>query len=173
MTENKNDLILKPALCLDFDGTIRHSKTGKFINHPDDIILFPDVEEKIWDYRNNGYLIFGFTNQGGVAFGYKTVDDVKKENQRTIDLFSKDPFHIVQASFAHEKGRETNFKYRSLLRKPNYGMLVVCEVKAQELGFNVDWDNSVFVGDRDDDKFCAKNAGIEFISADDFFNRKA
>ena len=52
-------------------------------------------------------------------------------------------------------------------------MLVLCEVEAQDLGYIVDWDNSIFVGDRDDDEFCALNAGIEFISAEDFFERKA
>ena len=29
-----------PALFLDLDGTIRYSKNGKFINHPEDIELF-------------------------------------------------------------------------------------------------------------------------------------
>jgi D-glycero-D-manno-heptose 1,7-bisphosphate phosphatase len=173
MAADQKNYELKPALCLDFDGTIRYSKTGKFIDHPDDIILFPDVQEKIWEYRNNGFLIFGITNQAGVAFGYKSVEDVEKENQRTLDFFERDPFHIVQASFAHEKGRKNNFKYRSLMRKPNYGMLVLCEIEAQTLGYIVDWDNSIFVGDRDDDEFCALNAGIEFISAEDFFERKA
>ena len=172
MSEEPKNYVMKPALCLDFDGTIRYSKTGKFINRPDDIILFSDVQDKIWEYRNNGFLIFGITNQGGVAFGFKSVEDIEKENQRTLDLFEKNPFHIVQASFAHEKGRDNNYKYKSLLRKPNYGMLVLCEVMAKNLGFNVDWDQSIFVGDRDDDENCAINAGIKFISANDFFERE-
>ena len=173
MTENQASLEVKSALCLDFDGTIRYSKTGNFINHPDDIVLFPSVEEKIWEYRNNGYLIFGITNQGGVAFGFKSVEDIKMQNLRTVDLFDNDPFHIIQVSYAHEKGRVANYKYKSLLRKPSYGMLVLCEVKARDLGFIVDWDNSIFVGDRDDDKFCAETAGIEFKSAYEFFNLEA
>lgn len=171
MSENHKELILKPALCLDFDGTIRYSRTGKFINHPDDIILFDDAEDKIWEYRNNGFLIFGITNQGGVAFGFKSVQDVTDENNRTVELFEKDPFHLVEASYAHKKGKQNNFNYRSLLRKPNYGMLVLCEINAQELGYKVDWDNSIFVGDRDDDKYCAENANVKFIHADDFFER--
>jgi D-glycero-D-manno-heptose 1,7-bisphosphate phosphatase len=170
MTENQKLLEVKSALCLDFDGTIRYSKTGSFINHPDDIILFPSVEEKIWEYRNEGYLIFGITNQGGVAFGFKSVEDIEKQNQRTVDLFEKDPFHIIQVSYAHEKGRVAKYKYRSLLRKPSYGMLVLCEIKARELGYIVDWDSSIFVGDWDDDKYCAETAGVEFILADEFFN---
>lgn len=67
---------LQPALCLDFDGTIRFSKRAEFINSPADICLFPGVEPVLWEYRGKGYLILGITNQGGVAFGFKTISQI-------------------------------------------------------------------------------------------------
>jgi len=169
---SNSDYKLQPALFLDFDGTIRHSKKGKFINKIEDIALFPDVEEKLWEYRNNGYLILGITNQGGVAFGYKKPDAMLKELQATLDLFQENPFHDVKSSYHHEKGRIEPYNHRSLLRKPDIGMLVQCEIDCFSQGIIIDWDNSLFVGDRPEDEECARRANIQFISAEVFFNRE-
>ncbi len=162
---------VKPALCLDLDGTIRYSKKGDFINTPDDIALFDDVEEKVWSYRNAGYLIFGVSNQGGVAYGHKLPADVDAEIARTVGLFKRSPFHIIKSCLHHPQGICEPFNHRSLLRKPYLGMLAVCEMEAWEAGYIVDWDNSVFVGDREEDRQCARNADITFYWANDFFQR--
>jgi D-glycero-D-manno-heptose 1,7-bisphosphate phosphatase len=164
---------VNPALCLDLDGTVRYSLNGEFINKPDDIALFDDVEEKIWEYRDAGYLIFGVTNQGGVAYGHKLPADVDAEIERTCSLFKRNPFHIIKSCLHHPKGNFEPFNHRSLLRKPDIGMLVVCEIEAWEAGYIVDWDHSIFVGDRPEDEQCAKNAGIAFRWADTFFFRGA
>lgn len=168
-----------PALCLDLDGTVRRSKRGEkeFINGPDDIELYPGVEEKIWEYRDKGYLILGLTNQGGVAMGYKTVEQVQRELDATFALFTRSergmgPFQLLETCF-HMQDEKASFPYnrRSLLRKPDIGMLVLMECEAFDAGFLIDWDNSLFVGDLPDDEGCAKNAGIPFQWAHEFFGR--
>jgi D-glycero-D-manno-heptose 1,7-bisphosphate phosphatase len=168
-----------PALCLDLDGTVRLSKRGenKFINGPDDVTLYPGVEEKIWEYRDAGYLIFGLTNQGGVAMGYKTPEQVNAEIDAMFSLFKRSeqgmgPFHSLKSCF-HMEGEKASFPYnrRSLLRKPDVGMLVLMEVEAFYAGFLIDWDASLLVGDRPEDEQCAANAGIPFQWAKDFFCR--
>jgi D-glycero-D-manno-heptose 1,7-bisphosphate phosphatase len=164
---------LRPALCLDLDGTVRYSKAGKFINKPEDIALFDGVEGKIREYRDKGYLIFGITNQGGVAFGIKTPMDIKAELDAMIALFENgNPFHIIKACYHHEDGKIEPYKHRSLLRKPGVGMLAICESDAFEAGYIVDWDNSIFVGDRPEDEQCATRAGIPFQWADMFFGNR-
>lgn len=162
---------LAPALCLDLDGTVRYSMNGDFINKPDDIALFGDVEAKIWEYRDNGYLIFGVTNQGGVAYGFKTPRDNDAEVNRTCELFARNPFHIIKSCLHHPGGTFEPYCHRSLLRKPQIGMLAACEVEAYEQGYIVDWDKSLFVGDRPEDRKCAENAGVEFKWAWEFFGR--
>jgi D-glycero-D-manno-heptose 1,7-bisphosphate phosphatase len=162
-----------PALCLDLDGTIRYSVNGEFINHPDDVCLFGDVEAKLREYRDNGYVIFGISNQAGVAYGFKTELSNDAEIQRTIDLFESNPFHIIKCCYHHSEGKVEPFCHRSLLRKPDIGMLALCEKEAFDEGIIVDWDNSLFVGDRPEDKECAARAGIEFMHANDFFQRSA
>lgn len=168
-----------PALCLDLDGTVRRSKRGEseFINGPDDVELYPGAEEKIWEYRDKGYLIFGLTNQGGVAYGYKTPDQVNAEIDAMFSLFQRSeqgmgPFHSLKSCY-HMEGEKASFPYnrRSLLRKPEIGMLVLMEVEAFDGGFLVDWDASLFVGDRLEDQQCAINAQIPFQWAKDFFGR--
>jgi D-glycero-D-manno-heptose 1,7-bisphosphate phosphatase len=63
------------------------------------------------------------------------------------------------------------YNYRSLLRKPDIGMLALMEYELFDEGYIVDWDNSLFVGDRPEDQECAKRAGLSFHWAWDFFGR--
>lgn len=166
-------LKVAPALCLDLDGTIRYSLNGKFINKPEDIALFDGVEAALWGYRDSGFLIFGISNQGGVAFGIKSPQQEMVEIDTTISLFNRNPFHIIKCCWHHEKGKVFPFNYRSLSRKPDIGMLAECEVEAFGDGYVVDWNNSQFVGDRPEDQECANRAGIAFRWAWEFFNRPA
>lgn len=169
---NVRSMKLMPALCLDFDGTIRTSKAGnKFIASAEDIALYPDVEAKLWEYRNNNFLLFGITNQGGVAFGIKSPEQDMTELDATLALFESNPFHIIKTCWHHENGKVFPFNTRSLFRKPDIGMLAHCEFEVFNLGYVVDWNNSLFVGDRPEDEECARRAGIAFQSADTFFNR--
>lgn len=164
---------IKKALVLDLDGTIRHSASGEFIDGPDDVVIFGDVEDKIMEYANDDFLILGASNQGGVAFGHKTVDDVEAELYGTLDrLKMGNPFTAIFFAYNHESGSVEPFNYRSLLRKPEIGMLVMAEVEARKVGIVIDWDNSLFVGDREEDRECAEKAGIEFQWAWEFFGRE-
>jgi D-glycero-D-manno-heptose 1,7-bisphosphate phosphatase len=163
---------LKPALFLDLDGTVRYSSSGEFINHVDDIELFEGVEETLWHWRiGQGFLILGISNQGGVAFGFKTPRDVEKELDRTVELFDKNPFHLIKACYHHGDGKVEPYNTRSLLRKPDIGMLALCENECFDFGYMIDWSKSLFVGDRPEDQECARNAKIPFRWAWDFFGR--
>ena len=158
-----------PALCLDWDGTIRRSKSGaQFIKNYQDIELMPGIEEKIWQYRNKGYLIIGVSNQGGVAYGIKLPIEIDYEMEKTLGLFKSNPFHVVKMCYHMEKGYIEPYCHRSLLRKPDIGMLAVAEFDCFEAGYVIDWNNSLFVGDRPEDEQCAKNAGIAFQHIDQF-----
>lgn len=163
---------VRPVLCLDADGTIRRSKSGKqFIQGPDDIELMPGIEEKIWDFRNNGYLILVVSNQGGVAHGFKSTQQAEAEMDATIKLFKKNPFHGYKQCYHMADGKEYPYNHRSLFRKPCIGMLAEFESEAWKGGFIVDWDGSLFVGDREEDKQCALNAGIPYVDINIFLNQ--
>lgn len=160
-----------PALCLDLDDTVRHSASGKFINGAADVCLYPDAEAKLWEYRDQGYLIVGVSNQGGVAFGHKTSQDVNAEVEAMLGLFKRNPFHAVKYCMHDGRGSVVPFNHRSMLRKPDIGMLALIEVEAFQAGYIIDWDKSLMVGDRPEDAKLAENAGIEFRWAYEFFDR--
>jgi len=162
---------IAPALCLDLDGTVRHSKNGRFINAPEDVIVYGDVEQKLWEYRDKGFLIFGVTNQGGVAYGLKTPEGHQAEIDAMFAQFESNPFHGIQVCFHHPDGYREPYKHRSLFRKPYPGMLMKCELDAWNAGYVVDWDNSLMVGDRPEDDQCASGADVTFQWAFDFFER--
>ena len=160
-----------PALCLDWDGTIRRHKEGKpFIDKASDIELMPGIEEKIWAYRDNGFLIIGISNQGGVAYGYKLPPEIDYERDVTLDLFERNPFHVVKMCYHMESGSVEPYNHRSLMRKPDIGMLVMAEYDCYNAGYMIDWEHSLFVGDRDEDQQCAENAKINFMHINDFLN---
>lgn len=165
------DATVMPALCLDLDGTVRHSKQFDFIRGANDVALFPDVEAVLWEYRNEGYLIFGLSNQGGVAHEFKSVEDVVSEMDAMLALFTHNPFHLIKQCYHHETGRRFPYNHRSLLRKPGIGMLALMEVEAFDAGYVVDWNRSLLVGDRPEDEECAQNARIPFQWAEAFFRR--
>ena len=65
------------ALFVDLDGTVRSTKTGR--PHPVklwDQRIRTGVKEKLSEYREQGYKIVAVTNQGGVAYGLLTEEDV-------------------------------------------------------------------------------------------------
>jgi D-glycero-D-manno-heptose 1,7-bisphosphate phosphatase len=163
------------ALVLDLDGTVRRSKRGPdaFIEGPDDVELFPGAEAAIHAYRRaTGALVLGFTNQGGVAHGYKTPLDHEAELRRTFELFEDSPFLAVESSFSMLGGKTPGYGVRSLLRKPYYGMLAVLEWRLRtEHALAVRWDESLVVGDRPEDQEAARAAGVPFGWAHDFFGR--
>lgn len=160
-----------PALCLDLDSTVRRCKSGKpFIETVDDIEIMPAIESLIWKYRELNWLIFGISNQAGVSWGFKTTVDVEKEVDATTSLFKENPFHIIKTCFHDAKGKVFPYNYRSLGRKPDIGMLFLMEVEALHHGYVVDWDKSLFVGDRSEDEECAKNARIKFRHIHSFLN---
>lgn len=156
----------RPVLWLDLDGTIRKPKSGKqFSESKTDYILFDGVESRIWEYRSNGFIIVGITNQGGVAHGFKSVSEVEFENEFLRKLFVKDPFHIIKACLHEPSGKIFPFNRKSLFRKPNIGMLALVEYELFNQGYLIDWKKSLFVGDRQEDQDCAKNAEIHFVWA--------
>ncbi len=161
----------KPILCLDFDGTIRRSKSGKtFIENEFDIELIPGVEKIIMKYQHMGYIIIGISNQGGVAHGFKMPGQIEREMDATLKLFKDNPFSCVKFCYHDGKGSVHPYKYRSLSRKPDIGMLALMEVELWDAGYIAHWDKSLFVGDRPEDEQCAKNAGIPFRHIDSFLN---
>lgn len=163
-----------PAIVADFDGTIRYPREGKdFINDPEDVRLYDEVFEKLWHHRDHGHVIFGLTNQGGVAHGHKSPNDMMREVRRMRQIGEERgvrwPFHEWYAEFLMKGGSVGAYNARSLCRKPMYGGLAVLHRRLWENhSLGVDWDRSIFIGDMESDYECAQNAEIDFLHAEAF-----
>lgn len=167
------DYIYCPVLVCDLDGTIRYNRNDPddFIKGPDTVSVYEDVEEVLWNYRNEGYVIAGLSNQGGVAYGFKSRFQARREVDAMIEQFDTNPFFSVQLVFEEPGGENVPHDWRSLRRKPQIGALGVLEDELYQNGYLPNWDESIVVGDRDEDRKLAENANIDFVGSDKFFNR--
>lgn len=164
---------IMPLLAVDMDGAIRRSKAGhQFVHGKEDVEIIPGVEEKLLECVEGGWLVCLVTNQGGVAFGFRSAESMQEEIEYTLALFKQNPFHAVYACFHHPGGRDPIFARRTLQRKPDYGMLVLAERDAyMDYQVFIDWENSCVVGDREEDRQLAVNAGIRYCPPSVFFGR--
>ena len=74
------------AVFFDRDGTlIRHVH---YLHQPELVELLPGVRESLQFLREQGVLLFLFTNQSGVAKGLFPLADVEAVNRRMLELLS-------------------------------------------------------------------------------------
>jgi D-glycero-D-manno-heptose 1,7-bisphosphate phosphatase len=156
-------------LLLDLDGTIRKTKSGKtFISKPGDQQIIEGVYQALDHFLD--WFIFGITNQGDVASGYKSLNDCIREQQITLDLIP----HIKCIFFCPDyEGKQcyqvTTKHYRLIefaglnFRKPNPGMLALAISEYIETA-----DNILVVGDRDEDEQAAQALAIPFMWANEW-----
>jgi D-glycero-D-manno-heptose 1,7-bisphosphate phosphatase len=159
------------ALLLDLDGTIRRPTSGKFIKDPNDQEPIEGAIKAMEIYHQEGWTMIGITNQGGVAAGYKSLKSAIEEQQKTLEIFPRLSCIYFCPDF---KGRECfcvrkhscvqiDKLYPDLIeqfRKPNSGMIF-----AALRAFAKEPTDILMVGDREEDKLAAKNAGINFLDA--------
>ena len=156
------------ALFVDLDGTVRTTKTGR--PHPVklwDQRIRSGVKEKLAEYKDKGYAIVAVTNQGGVAYGLLTEDDVIQINDYLSTKLLPDTFDLVMYCPYHPRGRVEKYKRDAECRKPKPGMAFEAREK-----LDLDLGESIMVGDMSTDKEFADNAGIgTYCDAEEFFGR--
>ncbi|HEU5315461.1 MAG TPA: HAD-IIIA family hydrolase [Chloroflexota bacterium] len=158
----------RKALFVDLDGTVRSTKTGR--PHPVkrwDQRIRSGVKEKLAEYKEKGYAVVAVTNQGGVAYGLLTEDDVNQINDYLSSRLLPDTFDLILYCPYHPRGRVEKYKKDADCRKPKPGM-------AHEARDTLDLDlsESIMVGDMSTDQEFAQNAGIgTYVEASEFFGR--
>ncbi|MGL5925574.1 HAD hydrolase-like protein [Chroococcidiopsis sp.] len=163
---------MNKLLLLDLDGTVRETISGKtFINVPEDQKLIAGVELRLEQAVLADWKIIGITNQGGVGAGHKTLESAILEQQKTMQLAPQIDFICMCPDNGYQmnvvrKDRSVEH-YRSILqiyRKPAPGMLdyAIGHSKNGEI---------LMIGDRDEDRFAALNAKVDFLNADVWHNR--
>lgn len=171
----------------DFDDTVRTAPSGNVTaKNADDVYVLPGVGDRIARLVEEGYLVVGATNQGGVDLGYTTFEEAEKAALKTISEISKQNPKAQFHYFDMATGGAGDY-----YSKPNIGMGTHLEMLLKQQGLSVDWANSFMVGDAqykkeqmtprgsrgsdfsDTDRRFAENLGIRSIHPRDFFGWSA
>lgn len=157
------------VLYLDLDGTVRHGfdELGRFVNTPDDVVIFPEALAAMREYKAAGWKICAISNQGGIALGHMSMKVCVQTMTRTYvlceELFDKISF------CRHHPEAHDPYMATCWCRKPRIGQIIEC---AQDISRKFNGmcppHLALFVGDRPEDEQCAANAGIRFLWAKDW-----
>lgn len=146
------------AVILDYDGTVRDTKTGaKYPQHPDDVVAFPQAATKLQALAKDGMLLLGASNQSGVAKN-------KPPMKLAIACFDETNRQLgvdIPVDFDYSPAGPAAGWYRKPF--PAMGLTAVWEHK-------LDPTKVTMVGDRTSDKTFATRCGFNFEYAKDFFD---
>lgn len=159
-----------PVLYLDLDGTVRQGKDdalGRFVNGPDDVVVFPEAVEQMRRWKAKGGRIIAVSNQGGVALGLVPHEQVKaamaETYRQTLGRFDKIAWCV------HHPNAEDPEMARCWCRKPSPGLLIESALDlARVYDEMYPVHMGLFVGDRPEDEECARIAGLDFKWAADW-----
>lgn len=145
---------LRKAVFFDRDGTINSDEGHYYIYKPEDFIFNPGVIEGMLQLQEAGYLLFVITNQGGVAKGIYTQQDVEAVHRKMCNDLAAQGVTITKIYYCpHHESVKT-----CVCRKPSPYM-----VNRAIEEFHIDKLHSWFIGDGNRDVECAKAAGIHPI----------
>jgi D-glycero-D-manno-heptose 1,7-bisphosphate phosphatase len=152
-------------IIFDKDGTLTEFD-GRPANHPEEQKLLPGVAERIAQLRERGCKIAIASNQGGVAWGFISYDQAEALMADAAAKIGADAWRFCphDPRAAGKPGANEEYAVACSCRKPEPGMLI--ELMQQ---FGATPDETLFVGDRDEDREAARRAGVRFISAKRFF----
>lgn len=149
---------MNKAFYLDRDGVINEEGdpvTG-ILFEAEKVRLVPGAAEAVKKIHEAGYLAIVVSNQGAVALGVHTMEDVYAVEKRICALMQEESGHVPDAFYycPHlRKGTIPEYSFTCEGRKPGAGMLL----KAAE-----EWDintaSSFMIGDRLTDMLAGVNA---------------
>jgi histidinol-phosphate phosphatase family protein len=145
------------ALLLDYDGTLRRTKSGeKYPLTPEDVEVLPGRAEVLRRYAAEGYRLLGVSNQSGVSKGTLTEDAARACFARTNALLGVD----VEVAFCPHSPAPI----ACWCRKPMPGLGVAYIEK-----YKLDRAQVLMVGDMTTDRTFAERVGVRFVDQAAFF----
>lgn len=150
------------CIFLDRDGTI--NRYVGLLKNTDDMELLPGVAEAIKIINESEYLAVCITNQPVVARGDVTLAGLEEINNKMHTLLGQNGAYLNGLYFCPHHpdsgfaGEVKELKIDCDCRKPKTGL-----VKAAQERFNIDLQNSWFIGDTYMDVLTGKIAGIKTI----------
>lgn len=158
------------ALFLDIDGTLRETEhlPNKYPTDPSQVQLIRDAKTvmrpTLQKYIDDGYLLFGVSNQSGISKGTVTEETVTQCMNRTKELLHLPaPFRNFPISFCPHRPAPI----QCYCRKPQVGLPMY-----YILSESVNPKDSIFVGDSKADSSTAERLGMKYIHTNDFWPKQ-
>jgi D-glycero-D-manno-heptose 1,7-bisphosphate phosphatase len=148
---------LSAAVFIDRDGTI--IEDADYCSHPKQVKVFPGVPEALRRLKSEGFKLIVITNQSGIGRGFFTVNQyrcVESEVSRQLG------HGLIDATYfcPDVPGQHSSH------RKPSPGMILQAKQEHQ-----IDLARSFFIGDKEIDVECGRNAGVRTIRVQTGFDR--
>jgi D-glycero-D-manno-heptose 1,7-bisphosphate phosphatase len=134
---------------IDRDGVINQD-LGTYCTRPEDFKPIPGSLEAIAELRRRGHSIVIITNQGGIAKGLMTANDVDRIHMHMLDLLGAAGCPSIDAIYYSESSDKKDY-----YAKPNVGMFKRCQDEFKHIKFN----QGFYVGDKMSDLKAAVKIG--------------
>jgi D-glycero-D-manno-heptose 1,7-bisphosphate phosphatase len=151
------------------DGTVRKGfdELGRFVNGPEDVEVFPEARVLMQEWKERGGRIIGASNQGGIALGHCTMENVALAMLQT-HVQADQLFDKITWCQHHPQAKDPEYA-RCWCRKPAPGLVIEAALDlAKATGEYYPLHMALFVGDRDEDEECARILNMDFKWAVDW-----
>jgi D-glycero-D-manno-heptose 1,7-bisphosphate phosphatase len=146
-----------PAVFVDRDGTIMED--ADYCSDPKEVEIFPGVPESLRRLKSNGFKLIIITNQSGIGRGFFTIEQYRAVEAEVLRQLGDG---LIDASYfcPDVPGQHSS------CRKPAPDMILQA---ARE--HRIDLSRSFFIGDKEIDAECGRNAGVRTIRVQTGFQR--
>ena len=141
------------AVFLDRDGVL-NKELGDYVCRLEDFEVL-DNFNALKTLQDRGYLLIVATNQGGLAKGWYTEDELAKMHQHLRTTYKAYGVEFTDILYCPH---HPNFTGECDCRKPKPGLLLQGIAK-----YNIDPALSYFIGDRERDIIAGTTAGVKGI----------
>jgi D-glycero-D-manno-heptose 1,7-bisphosphate phosphatase len=148
---------LSAAVFVDRDGTVMED--ADYCSDPSQVKIFPGVPESLRRLKSNGFKLIIITNQSGIGRGFFTLEQYRAVEAEVLRQLGNG---LIDATYfcPDVPGQ------RSSCRKPKPGMILQAA-----RAHRIDLSCSFFIGDKEVDAECGRNAGVRTIRVQTGFQR--
>lgn len=148
---------LSAAVFIDRDGTI--IEDADYCSHPKQVKVLSGVPDALRRLKSKGFKLIVITNQSGIGRGFFTVDEYRSVESEVSRQLGDG---LIDATYfcPDVPGQHSSH------RKPSPGMILQAMRDHQ-----IDLRRSFFIGDKEIDVECGRNAGVRTIRVQTGFDR--
>lgn len=141
------------TLLVDRDGTLIKEPADRRVDHIDKISFFPEIDDVCALLVKHNIDIILITNQAGIGEGRITESDFHHINDHIIDHITQQGVRIRDTYICPHRASDN-----CTCRKPE-PELILRALK----DYNIDPDDTYYIGDRDSDMLAGMRAGVKTI----------